>query len=376
MSDSAPAPQDASSSEAIITDDSSRTPPPPPAASTSPRTAAALERTSQEALPGNDDDLFNIKPETVLELLSESIEALVRMTGDIPPTPPPSSPTVPHMRGMQAEKENIVRSHSEKNLALLAANAAASARGTPRGLIGSKLRASPQKGGQLASVVMPDGGPEAQFIDGVHLRKEVGPATPDTLPSTGSKATGAQAREPYIIHGANAQPLNTQHAAMSRKFYSKKPPPISITAYLARIHKFCPMSSAVYLSTALYIQRMAVTDRTIAVTDRNVHRLLLSGLRVANKALEDREWCWALSRMAKVGGVSETELTRYEIGFCFLTNFELVPSPEELKEQCHMLKSGPRRWAGLSNGVGMINLNMDPKPKRKREASGSSDNGG
>lgn len=163
---------------------------------------------------------------------------------------------------------------------------------------------------------------------------------------------------------------------MSRKFYSKKPPPISITAYLARIHRFCPMSVAVYLATALYIQRMAVIDRTIAVTDRNVHRLLLAGLRVANKALEDREWTWALSRMSKVGGVSEAELTRYEIGFCFLTNFELVPSPQDLNEQWLALKAGPQHWAGLPPGVEHMTFTIDPTPKRKREPSGSSENPG
>lgn len=376
MSDSTCAPQDASSTEVIVTygdDDNNNndrlTPPKAPTAATSPKTAAALERAEQEPLPGDDEGLFDVKAEEVLKLLSENIEALVRMTGDIPPTPPPSSPTVPHMSGMQAEKENIVRSHSEKNLALLAANAA-SGKGTPRLTFASRvIKASPQKSAQVtvSAVALPDGAPEIQDIDGVHLKRSAGGGGGNPVAET------AGAKEPYIIHGADAQPLNTQYAAMSRKFYSKKPPPISITAYLGRIHKWCPMSTAVYLATALYIQRMAVTDRTIAVTDRNVHRLLLSGLRVANKALEDREWCWALSRMSKVGGVSEAELTRYEIGFCFLANFELVPTPDELKDQWYMLRSGPRVWAGLP---GMMTLRIDPTPKRKREPSGSSDNAG
>jgi hypothetical protein len=342
---------------------------------TSPKTAAALERTKPDALPGSGDErLFKIKPEDVLELLSATIEALVKATGDIPPTPPPCSPTIPHMRGMQAEKENIVRRNSEKNLALLAANAAAAGgritpRGTPRGTPGGKPRASPLAGAQQS--IATDGYREVQVIDGVQLRKD---KTPGGLSTAGSTtAAGPQVKEPYIIHGADAQPINAQYAAMSRKFYSKKPPPISITAYLARIHRFCPMSVAVYLATALYIQRMAVIDRTIAVTDRNVHRLLLSGLRVANKALEDREWTWALSRMAKVGGVSEAELTRYEIGFCFLTNFELVPGPRELNEQWDSLKAGPQNWAGFLHGLETMTFTIDPTPKRKREPSGSSD---
>ena len=81
------------------------------------------------------------------------------------------------------------------------------------------------------------------------------------------------------------------------------------------------MSSAVYIATALYITRLAILERIISVAPRNVHRLVLAGLRVAMKALEDLSY--PHTRFARVGGVSERELTRLEITFCFLTNFEL-----------------------------------------------------
>ena len=93
-------------------------------------------------------------------------------------------------------------------------------------------------------------------------------------------------KEPFIIIGANAEPLNLQHSAITRKFYSKKPPPISIDDYLIRIHEFCPMSTGVYLATSVYIHRLAVEERAILVTRRNCRRLLLAGLWVAMKALE------------------------------------------------------------------------------------------
>ena len=91
------------------------------------------------------------------------------------------------------------------------------------------------------------------------------------------------------------------------------------------------MSTAVYLATSLYINRLAVVERAIPVTPRNVHRLLLAGLRVAMKALEDLSY--PHSRFAKVGGVSEVELGRLEITFCFLTNFELKVDSEMLQEE-------------------------------------------
>jgi hypothetical protein len=343
-------------------------PPPTPTPSADPALAAILSRNNNRPPFSGDaasrldgplsDDISEVPAAAVLELLSQNMEALVRVTGDVPPTPPPTSPTVPHMRGMQAEKENIVRSHSEKNLAMLAAQAAAAAtqpklgadHGGSRGSIPGPSQQ--QAGGPLASIAI-QGAQELDGVDGVRLRSHGGIGSPLSPPAP---------REPYIIHGENAQPLNTQHAAMTRRFYSKKPPPISITAYLARVHQYCPMSPAVYLATSLYIQRLAVKERAIAVTRRNVHRLLLAGLRVAMKALEDTSY--SMSKMAKVGGVSEVELARLEINFCFLTGFELVCGPVELQEQWDNLRSGAAKWAGL-NGHGLVELRLDLKHKSK-----------
>jgi hypothetical protein len=344
-------------------------PPPPPTPSADPALAALLSRNNRPAPAENaaslldgalSEDICKVDPGAVLELLSQNMEALVRVTGDVPPTPPPTSPTVPHMRGMQAEKENIVRSHSEKNLALLAAQATAAAASEPRPSTPDRSKVvTPIQSSQtspMASIPL-HGSHDFDSIDGVRLRGAAGIGSPLSVHTSPTAA-----REPYIIHGENAQPLNTQHAAMTRRFYSKRPPPISITAYLARIHHFCPMSTAVYLATSLYIQRLAVRERAIAVTGRNVHRLLLAGLRVAMKALEDTSY--SMSKMAKVGGVSEVELARLEINFCFLTGFELVCGPVELQEQWDGLRSGAATWAGMNRG-GLMELKLDVRPKNK-----------
>ncbi|KAK6597227.1 cyclin-dependent protein kinase complex component [Botrytis cinerea] len=227
-------------------------------------------------------DVFTLSPITALKLLCAGIEALVQFTGDIPPTPESTETTMPNMRGMQAEKENIRRSGSWTNLADFRQRAGSDA------------------------------------IDGVNLRpkpleiKHIVPA------------------EPYII------------------FYSKKPPPISLEDYLMRIHRFCPMSTAVYLATSSYIHRVAVDERVIPVTRRNSHRLILAGLRVAMKALEDQSYAHA--RFSKVGGVSEQELSRLEINFCFLTNFEFKTSKEALLQHAISLKE----LSSLQGGVNFV----------------------
>ncbi|TVY75953.1 PHO85 cyclin-7 [Lachnellula suecica] len=270
----------------------------------------------------NSLDVFTIGPITALKLLCAGIEALVRITGDVPPTPPPSVSTPPNMRGMQAEKESIIRSNSFKNFAELHQRPR-----TPSGSSG-----------------------ESEDIDGVSFRKR----------SIGSPRV--RPTEPHIIIGDNAEPLNVQHSAITRKFYSKQPPPISLEDYLMRMHKFCPMSTAVYLATSFYIHKLAVDERAIPVTRRNCHRLLLAGLRVAMKALEDLSY--PHSRFAKVGGVSEGELGRLEISFCFLTNFEFKTSKETLLQHAISLKE-------ISSLQGAMNfVPRMPKTTKRRENIG------
>ncbi|RDW65349.1 putative PCL7 [Coleophoma crateriformis] len=274
--------------------------PPPPNPSSDAGLAITPESDSDGPLPSpNSLDVFTLTPVTALKLLCAGIEALCRITGDVPPTPPPSFPTTPNMRGMQAEKENIARSNSYTNLSNFT-----SLQPRPR------TPSSSSRG--------------SDDIDGVSFRK-----TPIGSPEI-------KAAEPYIIIGEHAEPLNIQHGAITRKFYSKHPPPISVEDYLMRIHKFCPMSTAVYLTTSFYIHKLAVEERAIPVTRRNCHRLLLAGLRVAMKALEDLSY--PHSRFSKVGGVSESELARLEISFCFLTNFELRTTKERLLDHAISLK--------------------------------------
>ncbi|KAK4661103.1 uncharacterized protein QC763_001340 [Podospora pseudopauciseta] len=332
-------------------------PPPPPVPSADPnlRFIPSPESDASPTLAAQVDDIYKIAPVAALRMLSAGIEALVNMTGDIPPTPPPRSPTMPHMRGMEAEKKSIVRSNSDKNLARLAQqrSAANSPRPSPR-----PGRSPLHSDAKAASVPVPDG---AQSIDGVQLRAP--------YPTQASRAE--QPLAPYIVVGENSQPLNLQHSAITRKFYSRLPPPISITEYLLRIHRFCPMSTAVYLATSLYIHRLAVLERAIAITKRNAHRLLLAGLRVAMKALEDLSY--AHGKVAKVGGVSEAELARLEISFCFLTGFELVVTYESLSKHWEMLRRGTDCWnlhdELMEEDMTVLQFAKPPKPRREHAVS-------
>jgi len=266
-------------------------PPPPPPQPPAPDPSKDRGIVPSITSPAPDEDgleerdIWVMTPLAALKMLCRSIDTLVRLTGDIPPTPP--------MRSRQqspnrvAGSEGYAQFHSKENL------------------IPQRSRSGDHE------------------IDGVPFTK-----TPIGSPE-------AHISEPLRDIGANAEPTYIQHAAIARKFYSKKPPPITTKEYLLRMHKYCPMSTAVYLATSLYINRMAMAERVIPVTPRNVHRLLLAGLRVAMKALEDLRW--PHERFSRVGGVSEIELGRLEIAFCFLMNFELRVDAEMLQAEVDSL---------------------------------------
>lgn len=321
-------------------------------------------------------DLFDLPPAEALRLLSASVELLVRMTGDIPPTPPPKTPTDPQMSGLQVEKENIVRSHSQQNLARLrqqhveaAVMPASSAVGVGAGAgadassglgINNTLQAySASMSAQLM----------AQRRDGTAgMTTQSGTMPAEPLEPIDGVQFKHQLSEPppYIIVGADSQPVNVQHGAITRKFYSKKEPPISINQYLTRLHQFCPMSTAVYLATSLYIHRLAVEERAIPVTRRNAHRLVLAGLRVATKALEDLSYPHA--KIAKVGGVSAVELARLEISFCFLAGFELVVGEDILRSHWEELRGGKAQ--AILKGMEVPTLKLGRRPREVPPASG------
>lgn len=228
-------------------------------------------------------DIFTLSPVAALRMLCSTLETLVRITGDVPPTPPLSQPSTPNLGLIQDEKESFTRHTTEYTR-------------------------------------QPSGGAEIiGDIDGVPARAKTPIGSPEAAPA-----------EPLHVIASNMEPLNSQHSAITRKFYSKKPPQISLEEYLMRLHQYCPMSTAVYLATSLYIFKLSVVDRLIPVTSRNVHRLVLAGLRVTMKVLED--FSYPHRRFAKVGGVSETELGKLEVSFCFVTNFELRVDREGLLE--------------------------------------------
>lgn len=91
------------------------------------------------------------------------------------------------------------------------------------------------------------------------------------------------------------------------------------------------------------------------------------------KVLEDLSY--PHSKVAKVGGVSELELARLEISFCFLCGFELVVGATVLQDHWMTMKNGPDLSAIGNSGavlpsLTMPNLRMPPPPRSSGEGLG------
>ncbi|KAF2423792.1 cyclin-domain-containing protein [Tothia fuscella] len=230
-------------------------------------------------------DANTLRPETAMKMLCRAVQALANVSGDIPPTPPltrfgtPGRLT-PSTNGVEFGSEAFRRHHRRTS----------SRPATP----------VPNHDIKAPSFIQVDvGAPEACMNE---------PATADV--------------------GANALDSQVQQEAIARKFFSKAPPRVSLEEYMARLQRYCPMSTAVYLAAGVYIHKLSVEEKLVPVTSRTIHRLVLASLRVAMKALEDLRY--PQHRFAGVGGVSESELRLLEIALCYLTNFDLQVDNELL----------------------------------------------
>ncbi|PHH55586.1 Cyclin-U2-1 [Ceratocystis fimbriata CBS 114723] len=271
---------------------------------------------------------LQMKPLLALELLTDVVEMLLHNHEDIPPSPHDPTATMTNMRGMEAEKVHIIRSNSERDLARMRQLALKDEQ-TVQGHSQQKKEEQQQQQQQQQRLQRPQSsGADKGQLQGAQAQPQLQPQPP---------ATGDPPLDVPMPH-----PFSAQHNAVTRRFYSKHPPQITAREYLQRLHKYCTHSSGVYIWTALTLFRLARTEGTMQVTPRNVHRLLLAALDVASKALEDHSWPHA--RIAQVGGVKNGELTRLEVSFCFLSNFELQTTTERMVDGLIEIQRALEYW--------------------------------
>ena len=245
-----------------------------------PQINAAQAISHGQTIPEADFDVASLDAMVALNILARGVQVLSDMTGDVPATPPISRSNSPRLFEPQPSHRRTGSRPTTPPSRVSSAD-----------MLAEKLRN------------MPIGSPEAH---------------PSELESIDKRVD--KKRE-----------LKAQYDTIARKFYSKESPPVSIHEYLLRLQRYCPMSTAVYLAAAAYIHKLAVEDKTVSVTVRTCHRLLLGALRVAMKALEDLNYPHA--RFAGVGGVGQRELVKLELAMCYLLDFNLRVDEKTLHEK-------------------------------------------
>ena len=115
------------------------------------------------------------------------------------------------------------------------------------------------------------------------------------------------------------------------RFHSVSVPDIPLQKYLKRISRYTDCNVETLVCSVMYVLRVSRRS-DITITSLNVHRLLITSVVVSMKYVEDE--CFTNRYMAKVGGVSLSELNRLEVSFLKRLDFSLHIAPENFEQFC------------------------------------------
>lgn len=126
-----------------------------------------------------------------------------------------------------------------------------------------------------------------------------------------------------------ANKVSNQNALLLKSFNLVNIPTLSIEQFLMRIKTYSSSTSVlVYIHSAYLIFKLSILLDIVPLTEYNAHRLILALIRCLTKNLEDVYQ--KQKSFATVGGVSEKDLFKIEMGFLYLCNFKLITGEEIL----------------------------------------------
>jgi hypothetical protein len=126
------------------------------------------------------------------------------------------------------------------------------------------------------------------------------------------------------------EPEPTLRIPQLGRFDSSRCPQICLSDYLDRLKKFGHFDTSL-LVAAIYIDRLLAADSNFTVTNRNVHRLFLTCVVVAEKFHNDS--FYHNEYYAGVGGIKLGELNRLEVTLLYALMWRLDVSEDEYLEK-------------------------------------------
>merc|ERR1719362_2266065 len=134
-------------------------------------------------------------------------------------------------------------------------------------------------------------------------------------------------------------------------FRTRRPFKVDLASYLLRIRQYIPCSDACFVLSLVYIDRIAQEESLLVVDHMTCHRLVLTGIMLATRFLDDEEELhYDNAFFANVGGFRATELATMERVFLQMLRWRLFVSVAEYEQYLKILCV-----AALHCGVQMAN---------------------
>jgi energy-converting hydrogenase Eha subunit C len=114
---------------------------------------------------------------------------------------------------------------------------------------------------------------------------------------------------------------------------------LSAAEYLSRIMRYGKCSPSCAVVGLIYLQRIKTKVPSACVTSRNLQRLLLVAVLLANKFLDDLYY--SNKHWAKIGGISLQEINHLELSILRLLDWKMMVTREQYLEYLDQLGCGP-----------------------------------
>lgn len=145
-------------------------------------------------------------------------------------------------------------------------------------------------------------------------------------------------------------------------FSSTEIPPISVQDYLTRLVRYLNATTPELAVMFIYLSRYQSANPNNLITELNIHRLLITALRLAQKFHTDNVYPNIYA--AKVGGIPLQEMNNLEIQFLTAIDYDLYVSSEEYNQwknvinYSELFKETTKRSATAINPVAHYHFNF------------------
>lgn len=140
----------------------------------------------------------------------------------------------------------------------------------------------------------------------------------------------------YAVALFRGSALSSASLRIGSVFTSRVPPRLSIADYLSRLQTYFQCNEVCLLFGFIYIDRVLDVNPDFAISDRNLHRLVLTSVTIAVKFHDDIYY--SNDYYSKVGGIPTCELNAQELQLLKLLDWRVMVTEEEYERYSRVLR--------------------------------------